>query len=131
MEDLVIQAWKDDTFKLISTRRRADDVLEITLPYSTLTDKFVRLFIDEPTIGNYLISDGGDLHSDEYETTAELEVSGPFLQGKELLAKQAWAGIKQEGEAFVCKTDLRQLTAKMFDMAEFIQLSVNLAYLST
>lgn len=100
------------------------------MPMATLTDRFVRVFVRQVGVDSFLLSDCGDLYNDEYDTTAELGVSSGFDQAQMLLAKQCGGRIRQDGESFVCESPLQLLTSFLFDMAQFIQLAVNLAYLS-
>lgn len=122
--------FSGDSAKLIAVRSFMPEWLEVTLPYSVLSDCFVRVFVRDNGLGQFTITDNADLWDDEYGTTAERDVSGPFLQAKELLAKNRFSCIREERGFFSLTANRKMLTASMLDMAQFIQLSVNLACLS-
>lgn len=126
----ILQAWRKDSAELASTKGRVGWI-ELTLPFSTLTDKFVRVYIKHGAVGDYIISDNGDLHNDEYEVGEyDSPSSQPYQQAQALVQAGHYENIKQEGEGFYWRvTNPDLLTSALFDMAQFIQLSVNVAAL--
>lgn len=57
---------------LWSFKIRSEQVIEIITPYSTTTNKFVSLFVTKRN-DNYIVSDGGLLNSEAYESEIDYE----------------------------------------------------------
>lgn len=58
--------------QLWSFKKHGDKVLEIITPYSTTSNKFVSLFVTERD-GKFIISDGGLLYSEAYESQIDYD----------------------------------------------------------
>jgi hypothetical protein len=58
--------------QLWTLKFRGTDTIEISTPYSTTSSKFVSLFLTERN-GKYIISDGGLLNSEAYESEIDYE----------------------------------------------------------
>ena len=58
--------------QLWSWKFRGDETIEISTPYSTTSSKFVSLFVTERK-GKFIISDGGLLNSEAYESEIDYE----------------------------------------------------------
>lgn len=112
--------------------RRGSEAVEIVLPLSTLSHKFVSVFV-EPCRAGLLVSDGGYLADGTYETEGGDDACE---KAKELLSRYPGVefGENQEYERYefskVVK-ELRLLSAVVLDMGQLIQLAANLALLSS
>lgn len=123
----LLQAWQQDVAKL-SSMKYGDNCTELSLPFSTLGNKFVRVFVVE-LADEWLVSDFGDIVDNEYG----LEGSGlnpaydlaTRIMGSEVHPTMQAAG----GELFVRVKSADKLTAAIFDFAQFVQLCVNTATL--
>lgn len=58
--------------QLWSFKLRGTDTIEISTPYSTTTSKFVSIYVTERG-GKYIVSDGGLLNSEAYESEIDYE----------------------------------------------------------
>lgn len=127
MDMLLTDELQAELSAMITHRFRADGAVEFSLPYSTLTDKFASVFL-QPTgteqQPGWLVTDGGRLYDGDYEVKACVEFHTAALA----CGVGYYIGKKVFG---LPVTDRKLLTSALFDMAQFIQLAVNLAYLQT
>lgn len=124
----LLTEWRNDAAKLCSVKDRLGWI-EITLPYSTLTDMFIRVYARVDADGRFTVSDLADLSNDEYDVRDNLSAQ-PFLRAQELLDRGHYSNIYKSGVSFVIAVKSKDmLTSALHDMAEFIQLSVNTAVL--
>ncbi len=63
---------QDSFGQLWSFTLRGKDTIELSTPYSTTTNKFVSIFVTERG-GKYIVSDGGLLNSEAYESQMDYE----------------------------------------------------------
>lgn len=124
----ILADFRQDTADLTSTRQRPG-WLEFSLPYSTITSKFVRVYVrHQGATGHYILSECGDLAEDEYEVSEDNDSPLPYLRAQELLERGNYPRVYCEADTFYWRvTNAEMLTSAMHDMAEFIQLAVNLA----
>jgi hypothetical protein len=119
IDDLRAQLAAMITYKI------TDYAVDITLPYSTLSSKFVAVFVQgigDEGAPEWIVSDGGYLYSGEYEVPASSQFH--------VAALAVGIGFHEEVSEFrTVVTDRKMLTSAVFDMAQFIQLAANLSYL--
>jgi hypothetical protein len=129
----VLQAWRADLAHLCSVKERVG-WLEVQTPLSTITNAFVRVFVrHQEHSDTYIVSDNGDLSENEYEVGDEdYPLQGLVACGRSLLGAGHFDTIKQEGEIFCGRAKgFKMLTSAIFEMAQFIQLTVNMAAMAT
>lgn len=124
----VLARWQADVAQLASVRMNGVWV-EITLPFSTLTSKFIRVFVQANDDGTYLLSDLCDLSNDTYEVGEERRA---FYAAIDLTERKVSDGgcYCQSGAVFCRVPQAELLTARLFDLAQLLQLVVNLAVLA-
>ena len=71
LEKIVINV-RSSFDELWSFKLRGTDTVEISTPYSTTTSKFVSIYVSERD-GKYIVSDGGLLYSEAYESEIDYE----------------------------------------------------------
>lgn len=126
--DELLHLWQTDLAAL-SSARVADQWLELSLPLSTLTSKFVRVFVQVTTSGNLLLCDLCDLTQDTYEvgnTLTAFEAAIDLTQRRPEYANF----FCQSGAVFSRLEQPEQLTSRLFDFGQLLQLVVNLAVLA-
>ena len=124
----LLARWQADAAQLASARLNGV-WQEITLPYSTLSSKFVRVFVQANSDGSFLLSDLCDLTQDTYEVGDELTA---FHAAIDLTERKVAPGgcYCQSGAVFCRVKNIDVLTAHLFDVAQLLQLVVNLAVLA-
>jgi hypothetical protein len=113
----------------LTTARMSGLWVEITLPLSTLSSKFVRVFVQTNDDGTFLLSDLCDLTEDSYEVGDD---NRAFAAALDLTGRKVASGdcYCQSGAVFCRVPSEELLTSRLFDLAQLLQLSVNLAVLS-
>jgi hypothetical protein len=116
----IYDAIKKDFGDLFSFKRHDEDLFEINTPLSTLTDKFVSVFIIKRG-AEFIVTDCGWLLQSQYE------IKNPILP-ENCAALMSYYGVKQnESQFFYKKTDdISLLSSIIFDIAHFILNMVNL-----
>lgn len=124
----ILASWQTDVAALASARMSGVWV-EITLPFSTLSSKFIRVFVQVNGDGTYLLSDLCDLTKDTYEVGEERKA---FYAAIDLTERKVTPGgcYCQSGAVFCRVPQAELLGARLFDMAQLLQLVVNLAVLA-
>lgn len=124
----LLATWQADVAALASARMNGVWV-EMTLPLSTLSSKFIRVFVQDNGDGTYLLSDLCDLSEDTYEVG---ENRRAFYAAIDLTERKVTADgcYCQSGAVFCRVPQAELLTARLFDMAQLLQLVVNLAVLA-
>ncbi len=114
---------------LWSAKLRNDQVIEIITPYSTTSNKFVSLFVTKQN-GRYIVSDGGLLNSEAYES--EIDYDNQCLL-KVLYHLEGYYEIKattdKNGNKHYYKsTDNEKLIPNLvYEMAQYISMCVSAA----
>ena len=127
----ILNAWNRDAKAITTIQSRPDRWFQVTLPFSTLSDKLISIYVRKEFAGWFTISDHRDLINDAYEVR-DNESALPFMQANDLLGRGHFANINEAGGVFTRRVDhLQMLSSAMFDFAQFIQLAVNLAVLQT
>lgn len=113
----------------LTTARVSNLWVEISLPLSTLSSKFVRVFVQANGDGTFLLSDLCDLTEDNYEVGDD---NRAFAAALDLTGRRVASGdcYCQSGAVFCRVASEEVLSARLFDLAQLLQLSVNLAVLS-
>lgn len=123
----LLEAWQQDIAKL-SSMKHGDNCTELSLPFSTLTNKFVRVFVVE-LADEWLISDFGDICQDVYGFEGS-ELNPAYDLATRIMGSEVHPTMQASGgELFVRVKSADLLTAAIFDFASFIQLCVNTAAL--
>ncbi|GAB3303562.1 hypothetical protein [Hymenobacter tenuis] len=121
----ILNEFRADMRACTSSKQHPKGVTEVITPFSTLSDNFVSVFV-EPTAEGWRVTDGGYLAEQAYadDDLRAYSRAIDFVEDEE-------TAIRQDKEVFYQQvTDPAQLTSVMFDMAQFVQLMVNLSYLA-
>ncbi|MCC3159656.1 hypothetical protein LJ737_20615 [Hymenobacter sp. 15J16-1T3B] len=123
----LLAMWQADITALSQVKMHGP-MVELILPLSTLTSKFVSVFVKPHHEGGWWVHDNNYLETDAYYVGDEASTAD---HGHRLQEEYDVSCYLADGQAVFFKhiTDPALLTSAVLDMAQFIQLSVNLAYL--
>ncbi|WP_298238400.1 hypothetical protein [uncultured Algibacter sp.] len=115
--------------QLWSFKLRGTDTIEISTPYSTTTSKFVSIYVTERD-GKYIVSDGGLLNSEAYESEIDyenqclLKILYHFESFYEVKRTQDKQGIKH-----YYKTTIKEnlIPNMVYEMAQFVSMCASAA----
>ena len=125
----LLQAWQQDVAKLC-TMKHGDNCTELSLPFSTLTSKFIRVFVIE-LADEWLITDMGDLAQGTYGFEGH-KLNPAYDLAARIMGTEVHPTMRAVGgELFVSIKSAELLTSAIFDFAQFIQLCVNTTSLMT
>lgn len=115
--------------KLWSSKMLDDNTIEIITPYSTTTSKFVSLFLTKRE-DKYIVSDGGLLYSESYETYVDYENQCLL---KALYHFESFYDIKMTKDPndvkhyFKTTTNFKLIPNLVYDLAQFISFCASTA----
>lgn len=115
--------------QLWSFKLRGTDTIEISTPYSTTTSKFVSIYVTERG-GKYIVSDGGLLNSETYESVIDyenqclLKILYHFESFYEVKRTQDKKGIKHY---YKTTTKENLIPNMVYEMAQFVSMCASAA----
>ena len=125
----ILEQWQQDVAKLTSMKH-GGNCTELSLPFSTLTDKFVRVFVIE-LADEWLVTDMGDLAQDMYGFEGH-RLNPAYDLATRIMGSEVHPTMQATGgELFARVKSAEMLTAAVFDFAQFVQLCVNTTALLT
>ncbi|MCM4162163.1 MULTISPECIES: hypothetical protein [unclassified Arenibacter] len=115
--------------QLWSFKLRGKDTIEISTPYSTTTSKFVSIYVTERG-GKYIVSDGGLLNSEAYESEIDyenqclLKILYHFEAYYEVKRTEDKQGIKHY---YKTTTKANLIPNMVYEMAQFVSMCASAA----
>lgn len=115
--------------KLWSFKLRGKDTIEISTPYSTTSSKFVSIYVTDRN-GKFIISDGGLLNSEAYESVIDyenqclLKILYHFEAFYQVKRTQDKSGIKHY---YKTTTKPNLIPNKVYEMAQFVSMCASSA----